>query len=301
MLLICIMYALFGMTFVIGKAALQFVSPIAFIAFRMIIAGILLSCYQKFYLKQKLGLSKTDFMNLSWLSLVHIYVPYVFEFWALQYVSSAKAAMLFSLSPFATAILAYILLKEKLSLKKILGLIIGCLGFLPILIINSCKELPGEKLCNFYLPEIALVISVVSASYAWIFIQNKLQQNSYSLIKINGVSMLFGGFLALFTSFIFEPWSPAPINNYYYFAILTLLIIIIGNILCYNMYGLLLNKYTATFLSFAGFMTPLFTAFFQFVIFKEPVSLSFFATLIFVFIGLYIFYQEELRHGITKV
>ena len=300
MFLIFLMYALFAITFVIGKAVLQYTTPIFFIAFRMIIAGFILLGYKTIYAKEQLNIKKNDWLIFIFLSLIHIYIPYVLEFWALQYVSSAKAAMLFSLSPFVTAILVYFLFKQKLTIKKIIGLIIGCLGFLPLLMVNAPTEELSGHWYDLALSELALIVSVISASYGWIFIQSKLQQKTYSLITINGIAMLLGGFFALLTSITLESWSPIPISNYYNFAYLIILIIIIGNILCYNMYGLLLNKYTATFLSFAGFMTPLFTALFQFIFFKEPVSWAFFATAILVFFGLYIFYQEELRHGITK-
>src|SRR6185437_4712442 len=98
----------------------------------------------------------------------------------------------------------------------------------------------------------------------------------------------------------FESWDPFPVFDVKNFALLTALMVIIGNIICYNLYAFLLKRYTATFLSFAGFTIPIFTALFQFIFFHTGINWEFLVTIIFVFVGLFIFYQEELRHGITK-
>jgi drug/metabolite transporter (DMT)-like permease len=73
--------------------------------------------------------------------------------------------------------------------------------------------------------------------------------------------------------------------------------IFIANILFYNLYGYLLKRYTATFLSFAGFVTPLFAAYFEWLFFGALMPIEFFITIIIVGFGIYLFYQEELNQG----
>jgi drug/metabolite transporter (DMT)-like permease len=73
-----------------------------------------------------------------------------------------------------------------------------------------------------------------------------------------------------------------------------LLLIAISNLICYNLYGYLLKKYSVTFVSFAGFITPLFTALFGWWYLGEVVTWPFYVSAIIVFAGLCIFNQEEL-------
>jgi len=73
----------------------------------------------------------------------------------------------------------------------------------------------------------------------------------------------------------------------------SLLLVLIANIIGYNLYGYLLSRYSATFLSFAGFMTPLFAALLGWIFLSEPVSWHFFATMIFVVFGLYLFHERK--------
>ena len=110
--------------------------------------------------------------------------------------------------------------------------------------------------------------------------------------------MLFGGVLALTTSHTVETW---PALDYVIYSVpfwrSLLLLILIGNVICFNLYGKLLQTYSTTMLSLFGFVTPLFTALFNWLWFGQTVSYAFFAKIILVAVGLYIFYQEELKLG----
>jgi drug/metabolite transporter (DMT)-like permease len=108
---------------------------------------------------------------------------------------------------------------------------------------------------------------------------------------INGFSMFVGGCLAFATSLLFEgPQTMAdPGSLISWLAI----VIIISNIVCHNLYAHLLRKYSATFLSFAGFLGPLFSAFYSWVFLSEKITWHFFASASIVFIGLFLFYRHE--------
>jgi drug/metabolite transporter (DMT)-like permease len=109
--------------------------------------------------------------------------------------------------------------------------------------------------------------------------------------------MLLGGIFALIHSFFVENWEPVPITDYFGFLRGVLLMILISNLICYNLYGWLLKRFTATFLSFAGLTTPLFAALFGWLILQETVSWTFFLSVAIISLGLWLVYAEELRLG----
>lgn len=113
----------------------------------------------------------------------------------------------------------------------------------------------------------------------------------------NGFSMLLGGIGALIHSFAVENWNPVPVTGFIPFIECAILLIIISNIICYNLYGHLLKKYSPTFMSFAGFTTPLFTALFGWFFLGEVVTWPFFISFLIVLFGLIIFDQEDLKQG----
>ncbi|MCV5950917.1 DMT family transporter, partial [Escherichia coli] len=65
----------------------------------------------------------------------------------------------------------------------------------------------------------------------------------------------------------------------------------------YNLYGTLLKRYSATFMSFAGFTTPLFTALFGWLVLGEIVTWPFYVSFCIVLLGLVLFDQEELKQS----
>jgi drug/metabolite transporter (DMT)-like permease len=72
-------------------------------------------------------------------------------------------------------------------------------------------------------------------------------------------------------------------------------------LICYNLYGYLLRRFSATFMSFAGLTTPLFTALFGWIFLGEVASPAFYLSFSILSVGLLLFYQEELKVAIRPV
>jgi drug/metabolite transporter (DMT)-like permease len=308
MIFVIVLYFLFASTFTLGKAALSYVSPLLFIGMRMTLAGSMLLGYSWIKNKKTFFIKYSDYSLFFCIIIFHIFCSYTLEYWALAHVTSAKACLLYNLSPFITALFSYFLFQERLSMKQIAGLGVGFLGFLPILMAQAPTEQLTKNIGFLSLYEIALILSVASSAYGWM-IMKKLINKGYSFILINGIGMTGGGLLAFFTSLIIEGkpaiktaviTMPLIANTFGIYAesVLMLLLyglslIFIANIICYNLYGHLLSRYSATFLSFAGFMTPLFAALLGWLFLGEKVTWHFFATILLVLYGLYLFHEKK--------
>ena len=292
------MYGLFASVFTIAKKALLYCPPIFLIGLRMFLGGIVLLGYLAIKDRKKLIIKKEHIVLFIPIVFVHIYLAYVTEFWALNYLTAAKTCLLYSLSPFLAAIFSYFYFCEVVTVKKTIGLFLGFFGFLPVLLSSSDAESSIKAIGFLSWPEIAMFVSVLSSVYGWTVFRNLTREHKYSPFLINGVGMLGGGILAYITSMIFE--APRPellVTNWLELLPLVALLILIANVISYNLYGYLLKKYTATLLSFAGFLCPLMAALFGWFFLGEGVQKEFFFTLGFVALGLYLFYQEELRQG----
>lgn len=270
----------------------------------MALAGVILLLHQFIFHKERFNIKKEHFFSLFVLGLISIYVTNIAEIWGIQHMSSAKACLIYSLSPFVAALVAYLVLKETMTSKKWLGLCIGFVGLTPILFVKSSPVELSKSLGLFSWPEIAMLIAVLGSVYGWILLKKIIKEYRFSPIMANGASMLIGGILALIHSYASgEAWTPIPVigDNMFSLLEIALWMTLISNIICYNLYGYLLTKYSATFMSLAGLITPLFASLFGWYFLNEEITWHFYAAMSLFSVGLFIFYQEEIATRFVTV
>lgn len=297
------LYAGFASIFTLGKAALAVSEPVFLVGSRMFCAGGLMLAFLAMTSSKRLSLSRKQFLCLLALGFFNIYLTNILEFWALQQLTSIKTCFFYSLTPFVVAFFSFWLLGEELTRRQWVGLAIGFIGFMPLLVYLESKEDVGIQLTESLTwegwPELAMLGAVIATSYGWILLKQALSGHQLTPLVANSISMLIGGALALVHSLFSESWLPLPVTNVETFLTLSLAIMVISNFFCYNLYGLLLKRFSATFLSFAGFITPFFTAIYGYLFLGEIPTMTLCCSAAIVFVGLFLFYQEELRRGIV--
>ncbi|MBM3193859.1 MAG: DMT family transporter [Chlamydiae bacterium] len=297
-LLAFLLFSLWTLSFPIGKYMLQFSSPMFLTGSRMLLSGLLLVGYTVF--KNKVPrITKKGWLSLTILALFSIYLSNVLEFWSLSHLTAAKTCFIYGLSPFMTALLSYIHFKEKMTKMKWVGLLLGCVGFIPIFVSKTPKEELLQAFGYFTWPELAMLGAAFFSVYGWIMLRLIVKDEEIPILFANGSSMLIGGTLALLSSYFFEIWSPSPIQQGSFFQLSSALLFLtlLSNVFCYNLYGFLLKKFTATFLSLIGLLSPLFTSLHSYILLGETPSPIIFGSTFIVLIGLGIVYREEKRQG----
>lgn len=294
-----LLYGLWASIFPYNKLLLTFSSPLFLTASRMTIAGILLLGYLFIWKRSSFLAHRKKFIAISLLAIIGIYATNVLEAWGLQYLPAAKTCFIYSLSPFFTAVLSYIHDKEKITLKKCLGLLVGFLGFFPVLFMQSSGGTGSSRFNLFAIPELSIIGATLCSVYGWILLRKIVKDGSTSPLFANGMSMLIGGVLAIIHSTIFDNWNPIPVatGKLSTFIPGILGVIIVSNIICYNLYGYMLKRFTATFISFAGLLSPIFSSIISWIVLGEALNPILFISTFVIAFGLWIIYREELRLG----
>lgn len=294
-----LLYGLWASIFPYNKLLLTFSSPLFLTGSRMTIAGILLLAYLFLWKQSSFLANRKKFILISLLAIIGIYATNVLETWGLQYLPAAKTCFIYSLSPFFTAILSYIHDKEKITVKKCLGLLIGFLGFFPVLFMQSNGETGYSRFNLFAIPELSIIGATLCSVYGWILLRRIVKDGSTSPLFANGMSMVIGGILGLVHSAVFDSWTPIPVatGKLSTFIPGILGVIIVSNIICYNLYGYMLKRFTATFISFAGLLSPIFSSIISWIVLGEALNPILFISTFVIAFGLWIIYREELRLG----
>jgi drug/metabolite transporter (DMT)-like permease len=130
-----------------------------------------------------------------------------------------------------------------------------------------------------------------------------VKDNDIAPSTVNGYSMLIGGGIALLHSYFTESWNPLPVatENLPKLFLGISAMTLISNIVCYQLYGMMLKRFTNTLLSFFGLLSPIFASLNSWILIQEPPSLKIFLSTSIVCFGLWIFYRTELKQGYIKV
>lgn len=296
---IIIMYATWTSVFSLGKLTLLYSPPIFLTAARMLLAGVILTGFCLIFKRSSFKMGLKSWLSIGVLSVFSIYLTNVFEFWGLQHLSSAKTCFIYSLSPFFAAFFSYLHFKEKMTKRKWLGMAIGFLGFIPVLFTQTGSEDTIGGFFIFSWPELAIMGAALCSVYGWVLLRLAVKDQNIPTILANGTSMLIGGSIALVHSLMIDTYNPLPVagENMTYFVQGIVIMTLVSNIICYNLYGYLLKRFTATFLSFMGLLSPIFASFTGWLLLGEAPSLTIFISTGIVSLGLWIVYQAELQQG----
>lgn len=292
MTFIIVLQALFATSFPMGKYLMNFVSPLFLSGTRMLIAGSILLAYEC-YRSTSFNFKRKHFWIFAQIIVLGMYATYALRLYALQVLPIWKVSSFYNLSPFLTALYAYLLFDQKLSTKQWLGLSVGFIGMIPMLISSTPAEASMGEFFYISRYELFLMISVSLHCYSWILIQKLVKYKNYQTSIVNGICMASGGFISLLNSVAIEG-APHISDPSAFFKGLFVMIFI-SNILCHNLYAGLLKKYSATFMSFTSFLGPIFASLYSWAFFQEKISWHFYVSIMIVLTGLYIFYQDELK------
>jgi len=296
--IVIFMYAIWSTVFSLGKMALEVSPPLFLTASRFLLAALLFLGYLLLRDRNSFKITIKQFFLIVALGISGTYLTNAFEFWSLQHLTAAKTCFIYSLCPFFSAFFSYIHFNEKMNKRKWLGLAIGFTGIIPVLALQKGAEELTSTIPFLSWPELAMVGASICTVYGWILLRLILQSR-VSILMANGMSMLIGGLIALLHSCLSENWSPLPVASSHFGAFFQgiLIMTFISNILGFNLYGLMLKKFTATFLSFMGLLSPIFASISSWLILNETPSPVIFLSTAVVSIGAWLVYSAELRQG----
>lgn len=295
MFLILVINAAFSLIFICGKYAMAYAPPFFIIGIRALFCGVFYLGFQFFVHSKKFIFRRDLLWLLLALGLFNVYMSNAYELWGLQYLTTAKAAFVYNLAPFFSAFISFIHFGEKLSLRKLFGLIISFLGFIPVFL---WWNLPQEECAAHFgflsLAEVAMIAATIGLVYGWIIMDYLIEKKQYGGTMGNGISMLFGSGMAFAHSWAVE--TPPLLAVTQWWSLLGwILLIVFLNIIAFSTYTYLLRFYSTTFMAFSGLLCPFVSAFFDWLFFGIVVSWEFYLATALVVSGLWLFYREEMQ------
>ena len=202
---------IYGATFTIAKDVMPtYVQPFGLILIRVLGACSLFWIVSIFLTKEKV--EKKDFPRIMAAAFFGVAFNQLTFFKGLSYTSPISGAVLMVTAPILVLILSSILLKERLEIKKIFGILIGLTGTsILILYGKSIENAPNANWGNF-------LVFVNASSYAVYLILVKPIAAKYSPLTFIKWIYTFGLLLVLpfgFSEFSVITWNQIPTTIYF--------------------------------------------------------------------------------------
>ncbi len=197
-LLILFTIILFSTLEVTGKLIGANISPFAITLYRFLIGGIFMLPFAlKQQKEEKRNLSGREVFKLSVPGFINVSISMLFLQLAVHYGEANISAILISSNSVFVAIFSFLILKERLSIYKIIGLLIGLVG-ITIIILNHHSS--SQTAINA--PLGVLFACIASVSFGFYTVISKKYIKEYGNVLTNAISFLGGSLLLAIISLI---------------------------------------------------------------------------------------------------
>ncbi len=171
-------------------------SAVTITSFRIFLAAIIV-CSVLIVKKQIRIPNKKEFLYIILVSITGVLGHHYFLSVGLTQTTASNSGLVLGTVPLFTAILATIMLKEKLSLIKIIGIVFGLLGVSTVILIGNTNGV------TFNIGDIYIFFAVLSQAISFIYIKKATE--TMGAIFVTGLTLLIGSFLLFGLSLVLEP------------------------------------------------------------------------------------------------
>lgn len=249
---------------VFAKIGLKQIPPFSFTFFRFFIASI---CMLPFVLREKQQIDK-NILKVILLSLLAVANVTLFAF-GVRLTTAIVSQMLYAIVPVIAAIFSYILLKEKLNSKKLLGIFSGLIGVLILILLpmlGKSTSFSGSFLGN-------LIVLLAVFCFTLYTVLSKRLHKLYSPLTM---TFIFGLTTTIILSPLFIRDYLANPNWLYHLSLFsifsTLYVGIFGGAVYYLLYQYAIKHGTPLIASMTMYLQPTATFLWAFFLLSERLT-----------------------------
>ena len=274
-----------GTVFIISRFVIhgEIIDPVVLSFWRFFWASFFLLFFIKFDFKKIFTIFGKDIFRFILLALSGIYLMSTFIFISVKTSSATVSSILMSSNPIFVILFSYILLKEKLSIEKLLGVFIGFFGC-AIVIKEDFKifSWTGENI-NIY----ALFAALCWAIYT---VMGEEPTKKYGPIETTFIASFIGTIFLFLTVKLLNLnlWGK---NIFGFLSGIYLGIVPTG--IGFTLWFSALNYLKPSLLAPFQYLTPIITYFLSVLILKEKISLVVFIGMFLIFSSLFLIQKNK--------
>lgn len=197
---------IFGLSFLFAKIGLETMNPIELLAYRFLIASLVLTVLKLFNII-KVDLKGKNLKLIIFTAILQPVLYFLFEVKGIDLSTTSESSLILSLIPIAVAIFARIFLDEKLSKSQIGFIILSVSG---VAFINIMKDKTASS--GSYLGVLLLFMAVITG--ALYNISSKKASTRFTPVEITYVMMWLGAIVFNSILFVIKIFN-GELNQYF--------------------------------------------------------------------------------------
>lgn len=283
---------LYGANYTIAKEVMpQHIGPFGFIFIRVICTAAIFFVAGFIFRNEKI--EKKDFLKLMYCALFGVAINQLLFFKGLDLSTPINASLMMTTNPIMVMIVASILIRERITSRKIAGIIIGIAGASFLLIPGNNIRFSQETVLGDFL------ILVNSISFGIFLIIVKPMMAKYKTITVMKWVFFFGCFFVTpfgWSEFRAVDWSAFTTQTW-----LAVSYVVIGTTsLAYMLNTYALKNLSPSSVSAYIYLQPLFAAAFAIVLGKDFLNSLHLIAAVLIFTGVYLVTSGNLRLSVNK-
>ena len=276
---------IYGVTFTIAKDVMpKYIDAFGFILLRVGGTALLFWLISLFIKTEKI--EKADFPRIIAAAFFGVALNMLTFFKGLSYTSPIMGAVIMVKTPMIVLILSAILIKEKMKLSKILGIILGLTGTLFLILYGkSMNNAPKAGLGN-------LLVFINAVSYGFYLIIVKKLMDKYNAFSFVKWIYLFGFLMVLpfgYTEFQAVNWHVLPVAIFWKIGF----VVLFSTFLTYLLNLLSMKELKPTTVAVFIYLQPLFATVFAISLGKDELNVIKIGSAVLIFSGVYLVTQKK--------
>lgn len=263
-LLILTITILWGYAWVLMKEVLTYMGPFTFSAFRFGTGSLTLLVLVWLL---KIGLPpKQYWKHLIIVGILQTSIVFLLVMYGLRFVDAGKSSVLLYSMPMWSSMLAAKFLGEKITSKKVIGLMIGMVGLLTILGWDIWAGQNGKMIFG----EILIIIAAISWAISNVYYRLTVQD--LPKIQASAFQMLFGT-IGIIIATLFMEWNePIEINAHSIYYIL--FTGVLASALCFTVWFVVISMIDMVTATISTLLVPIFGLLFSSLLLDERMTTS---------------------------
>jgi len=276
---------IYGITFTIAKDVMPaFVDAYGFIVLRVFFSMLLF--WMVSFAGPKETIAKSDFPRIVAAAFFGVALNMLTFFKGLSFTSPISAAVIMVTTPIIVLVLSAIIIKEKLEIKKIIGILLGAFGTLILILYGkSIGDAPNASLGNF-------LVFVNAVSYGFYLIIVKKLMDKYNAFTFVKWIYSFGFLMVLpfgWSEIEMVQWSIIPTDIYLKIAF----VVVFSTFLTYLLNLVSMRELKPTTVAVFIYFQPFFATLFAIGLQKDRLTLVKIVAATLIFVGVFLVTRKK--------